>query len=163
MPVSHLRDLYLAELQEMRSAEALMARTMPTLAERATDEGLSRMLAGDVEETRNHAERLGAILARHGADVAEHRDQSMAALVSETEKWSGMIAEPQCRDAALVASAQRLQHYEIAAYGSLAAWAKQLGFEEDLEALLAILEEEKRADDTLTDLAKRVVNPQAAH
>ncbi|WP_029032242.1 ferritin-like domain-containing protein [Salinarimonas rosea] len=162
MPVSHLRDLYLVELQEMRSAEDLMARTMPTLARRASNEPLARMLSDDVGETSAHRDRLAAILGGHGADAGEHRDQSMAALVAEADKWSGMIEDPACRDTALIASAQRLQHYEIAAYGSLATWAKQLGFEEDLAVLLDILDEEKKADETLTELAKDVVNPQAA-
>ena len=66
------------------------------------------------------------------------------------------------RDAGIIASAQRVEHYEIAVYGSLATWAKQLGLEEDLQALLAILEEEKRTDERLSRLAKRVVNPDAA-
>lgn len=162
MPVSHLRDLYIEELQEMRSAEDLMSRAMPTLAERATNAGLSSMFEADVADTRAHCERLDAILARHGANPGAHRDQSMAALVAEADKWSGMIEDPDCRDTALIASAQRLQHYEIAAYGSLATWAKQLGFQEDLDQLLLILDEEKRADETLTDLAKSVVNPAAA-
>ncbi|WP_349370645.1 DUF892 family protein [Salinarimonas sp.] len=162
MAVSHLRDLYLEELQEMRSAEDLMTNAMPKLARQATHTGLSKMLEDDVADTRAHRERLEAILTRHGANPREHRDQSMAALVAEAEKWAGQIDDPECRDTALIASAQRLQHYEIAAYGSLATWAKQLGFQEDLDQLLAILDEEKRADETLTDLAKSVVNPSAA-
>ena len=66
------------------------------------------------------------------------------------------------RDAGLIASAQRVEHYEIAVYGSLATWAKQLGLDEDLPALLDILEEEKRTDESMSTLAKRVVNPDAA-
>jgi ferritin-like metal-binding protein YciE len=69
-----------------------------------------------------------------------------------------MVKDPDLRDAGLIASAQRVEHYEIAVYGSLATWAKQLGREQDLQALLGILEEEKQADEKLSALAKRVVN-----
>ena len=72
------------------------------------------------------------------------------------------LQDQDLRDAGLIASAQRVEHYEIAVYGSLATWAEQLGLEEDLQALLGILEEEKRTDERLSTLAKRVVNPDAA-
>lgn len=84
----------------------------------------------------------------------------MQSLLQEAEKWAGMVKDPNLRDAGLIASAQRVEHYEIAVYGSLATWAKQLGWEQDLQALLG-LEEEKQADEKLSALAKRVVNPDA--
>ena len=86
----------------------------------------------------------------------------MQAMIREAEKWANMVEAPDLRDAELVASAQRVEHYEIAVYGSLATWAKQLGLNDDLRALLANMEEEKRTDETLSGLAKRVVNPDAA-
>jgi ferritin-like metal-binding protein YciE len=73
-----------------------------------------------------------------------------------------MVQDRDLRDAGLIASAQRIEHYEIAVYGSLATWAKQLGLEEDVQVLLAILEEEKRMDESLSMLAKRMINPDAA-
>ena len=85
----------------------------------------------------------------------------MQSLLQEAEKWAGMVKDPDLRDAGLIASAQRVEHYEIAGYGSLATWAKQLGREQDLQALLGILEEEKQADEKLSAVAKRVVNPDA--
>jgi ferritin-like metal-binding protein YciE len=95
-------------------------------------------------------------------DPREHVDQAMQAMLKEAEKWAGMVPDQDLRDAGLIASAQRVEHYEIAVDGSLATWAKQLGLDEDLPVLLDILEEEKRTDDTLSTLAKRVVNPDAA-
>jgi ferritin-like metal-binding protein YciE len=86
----------------------------------------------------------------------------MQAIVREADRWARMVSDPDCRDAGLIASAQRVEHYEIAVYGTLATWAKQLGLEEDQRTLHAILEEEKRTDEKLTDLAKRVINPEAA-
>jgi ferritin-like metal-binding protein YciE len=73
-----------------------------------------------------------------------------------------MVQDRDLRDASLIASAQRVEHYEIAVYGSLATWAKQLGLDEDLQTLLAILEEEKSTDERLSMLAKRMINPDAA-
>jgi ferritin-like metal-binding protein YciE len=73
-----------------------------------------------------------------------------------------MVQDPDLRDAGLIASAQRIEHYEIAVYGTLATWAKQLGLDEDLQTLHAILQEEKRTDERLTELAERVVNLEAA-
>jgi ferritin-like metal-binding protein YciE len=86
----------------------------------------------------------------------------MQAMLQEAEKWANMVQDRDLRDAGLIASAQRVEHYEIAVYGSLATWAKQLGLEEDLQVLLAILEEEKRTDERLSMLAKRMINPDAA-
>jgi ferritin-like metal-binding protein YciE len=86
----------------------------------------------------------------------------MQAMLQEAEKWASMVQDRDLRDAGLIASAQRVEHYEIAVYGSLATWAKQLGLDEDVQALLAILEEEKRTDERLSRLAKRMINPDAA-
>jgi ferritin-like metal-binding protein YciE len=86
----------------------------------------------------------------------------MQAMLQEAEKWASMVQDQNLRDAGLIASAQRVEHYEIAVYGSLATWAKQLGLDDDLQVLLAILEEERRTDERLSRLAKRMINPDAA-
>jgi ferritin-like metal-binding protein YciE len=160
--LTNLHDIYLAELQELRSAEDLMTEALPQLASRATNSALVGMLNEDAGETRSHSERLDTILARHGSDGEEHRDQSMGTLLAEARKWVAMIDDPQSRDAALIASAQRLQHYEIAIYGSLVTWARQLGYQDDVPVLLEILEDEKQADRKLSELATNLVNPAAA-
>jgi ferritin-like metal-binding protein YciE len=86
----------------------------------------------------------------------------MQAMIRDAEKWANTIRNPHLRDAALIASAQRIEHYEMAVYGTLSTWAKQLGLQEDLRTLHAILEQEKQADEKLTSLAKEAVNPSAA-
>jgi ferritin-like metal-binding protein YciE len=123
---------------------------------------LKQAIQTHLEETRWQQSQLDEILRRHGVDPREHVDQAMQAMLKEAEKWAGMVPDQDLRDAGLIASAQRVEHYEIAVYGSLATWAKQLGLDEDLPALLDILEEEKRTDESLSTLAKRVVNPDAA-
>ncbi|MFP4328845.1 MAG: ferritin-like domain-containing protein, partial [Paracoccaceae bacterium] len=123
---------------------------------------LRAFLADDVAEAANHRDALGRILADHGAPAQEHRDQAMARILSEARGWADQIDTPAVRDAALIASAQRIQHYEIAVYGTLAAWAKLLGLDKDLGVLLTMLGEERKADATLTEMAMSGVNQRAA-
>ena len=107
-------------------------------------------------------DRLDELLSLHRANPREHQDGSMQALIREADRWAGMVRDGDLRDAGLIASAQRIEHYEIAVYGTLATWAKQLGLDEDMRILLEILDEEKSTDERLTDLAKSVVNREAA-
>lgn len=160
MEIKDLRSLYLAELQEARSFEDQIASTLETLIEQANDPDLRRTLEEDLPEARRHALALGAMIEGHGAPADEHSDQGMSALLAEARKWAGKIDDPTVRDAALIASAQRIQHYEIAVYGSLVAWARQLGLD-DGDQLQKILDEERKADAKLTGLAVRSVNSSA--
>jgi len=162
MNVDDFREMYKAELQELRSVEEQLVQALPKVVEMAEHPELKEALRSHLDETRSHRDRLDGLLRQHGAKPREHVDQSMQAIVRETEKWAKMVKDPDCRDAGLIASAQRVEHYEIAVYGTLTSWAKQLGLGEDQRTLHAILDEEKHADEKLTELAKRVVNPEAA-
>jgi ferritin-like metal-binding protein YciE len=162
MKVNDFHQMYVAELQELRSVEAQLVDALPKMAEAASHPELKQAIRTHLEETQSQRDRLDEILRRHGSEPREHVDQSMQAIVSESEKWAKMVEAPDLRAAGLIASAQRVEHYEIAVYGTLATWAKQLGLNEDQQALHRILEEEKRTDERLTGLAKRVVNPDAA-
>ena len=162
MNVDNFREMYIAELQELRSVEAQLIEALPKMADMASHPELKQAIQTHLEETRWQQSQLDEILRRHGVDPREHVDQAMQAMLKEAEKWAGMVPDQDLRDAGLIASAQRVEHYEIAVYGSLATWAKQLGLDEDLPTLLDILEEEKRTDQSLSTLAKRVVNPDAA-
>ena len=86
----------------------------------------------------------------------------MQTILREGERWAKMVSDRDCRDAGIIASAQRVEHYEIAVYGTLATWARQLGLHDDARVLHAILEEEKRADEKLSQLAEQGVNREAA-
>jgi ferritin-like metal-binding protein YciE len=162
MNITSLRDLYIAELQEIRSVEEQLVEALPKMADVAGHLELKQGIQTHLEETRAQQARVEEILRRHRAAPREHVDQAMQAMLQEAEKWANMVQDRDLRDAGLIASAQRVEHYEIAVYGSLATWAKQLGLEDDLQALLAILEEEKRTDERLSQLAKRMINPDAA-
>lgn len=162
MNIETLKDLYIAELQEARSVEAQLSEALPKMMDAASAGDLKRALEHHLGETRSQLEKVDDILERHGAEARAHDDQSMQKIIGEADKWAGMLDDPACRDAGLIASAQRIEHYEIAVYGTLATWARQLDLEEDAETLRAILAEEKSADDTLSVLAKGDVNPDAA-
>ena len=160
MTVTSLRDLYIAKLQEIRSVEGQLIEALPRMVDVAGHAELKQGIQTHLEETRAQQARVEEILRRHKAEPREHVDQAMQAMLQEAKKWANMVQDRDLRDAGIIASAQRVEHYEIAVYGSLATWAKQLGLEDDLQALLAILEEE-RTDERLSRLGKRVVNPDA--
>ena len=162
MNVDDFRQMYLTELQELRSVEEQLVLALPRMAETAQNSQLKQAIQSHLDETRTQRERLDKLLERHGAGFHEHQDGSMQGIIKEANRWAKMVQDSDLRDAGLIASAQRVEHYEIAVYGTLATWSKQLGLDEDLRVLHAILEEEKRADAKLTDIAKRVVNPDAA-
>ena len=162
MNIDDFRKMYVTELQELRSVEAQLVDALPKMADVANHSELKQAIQSHLEETRSQWDRLDEILRRHGAEPREHVDQSMQAIVREAEKWAKQVSDPDCRDAGLIASAQRVEHYEIAVYGTLATWAKQLGLDDDQHTLRAILDEEKRTDEKLTGLAKQIVNPDAA-
>ena len=162
MKFENLKQIYLSELQEQRSAEEQLVQALPKMSDMAHDAQLAAALQEHMRETREQLDRVDEILARHGAEPREHKDRSMETIIGEAGKWAMMIDEPEPRDAGLIASAQRIEHYEIAVYGTLATWAKQLGLNDDMDVLLAILEEERHADWKLTALAKKTVNREAA-
>jgi ferritin-like metal-binding protein YciE len=163
MNVDDFREMYVAELQELHSVEDQLVQALPKMAELVQNPQLKEAIRSHLDETRSQRDRLDDLLRRHGADVREHQDGSMQAILREGERWAKMVSDPDLRDAGVIASAQRVEHYEIAVYGTLATWAKQLGLSQDQQTLHDILEQEKRADEKLTELAKRVVNPEAAH
>lgn len=162
MNVNDFKQMYLAELQELRSVEDQLTQALPKMADMAQNAQLKQGILDHLNETRSQRDRLDEILRRHGMDTREHTDGSMQAIVREADRWAGMVTDPDLRDAGLIASAQRVEHYEIAVYGTMATWAKQLGLDDDLQVLLAILDEEKRADQKLSELAKQAINPEAS-
>lgn len=162
MTVDDFHALYVSELQELRSVEDQLVVALPGLADLAASPTLKQLLASHVEATRQERDRLDAVLVGHAADVRAHRDGSLQALVKEATRWAERIDTPELRDAALIASVQRIEHYKIAVYGTLATWAKTLGLTDDLTVFLSQLDEEKAADASMTELAKRLVNPEAA-
>jgi ferritin-like metal-binding protein YciE len=161
MQITTFKDMYLAELQELANAESQLGESLLQMAEVASHPTLKDALLHHREQTQVQKERLVSLLQKHGAEPRAHTDQAMQALIHETEKMLSMLKGNDLRDAGLIASAQRLEHYEIAAYGTAAALAGQLDLREDQQILHKSLEEEKQTDILLTKLAKSEINPDA--
>jgi ferritin-like metal-binding protein YciE len=161
MQITSFRDMYVAELQELADLEDQLCASLQRMAGAAVHSTLKRVLMHQCEEAQGQKKRLEAMLQRHGADPKAHTDQAMQALIRETEKMLKILKGSDLRDAGLIASVQRLKHYEIAAYGTAAALAGQLNLRDDQRTLHTSLEEEKQADLALSDLAKAEVNQDA--
>jgi ferritin-like metal-binding protein YciE len=161
MQLTNFNDLYLAELQELHSMKEQLVDAHQRFAEAALNPRLTNEFLKHHRETEVQIERLDDLLTRHDAAGNPHTDQAMQALVHETEKMIEIIPEGKLRDVALIASAQKIAHYEIAAFGSAAALAGQLDQRADQKLLYTCLQEEKRADNALTKIAKGDVNPNA--
>ena len=123
MKINNFRDMYIAELQELVSVESQLSDALLRMAGAAAHPSLKDLLLHHRGETEAQRERLATILRKHGANPAAHTDQAMQALVHETRKMLAMLGGDDLRDAGLIASAQKLEHYEIAAYGTAAALA----------------------------------------
>ena len=161
MEIRSFKDMFLAELQELVSVEEQLADMLLRMAGAATHPPLKRALIHHRAETETQTARLETILVKHGADPSAHVDQAMQALIVETMKMFALLATDNLRDAGLIASAQKIEHYEIAAYGTAAALAGQLNLRDEQKMLHLSLEEERRFDVLLTELAKREINRDA--
>jgi ferritin-like metal-binding protein YciE len=162
MQIANFKDLYIAELQEMRSLEGQLGEAFIRMAEVASNPTLKSVLADQREQALAQEQRLGSVLSRHDANPRAHTDQAMQALISEAEKMLMVVKGSDLRDAATIASAQKIVHYQIAAYGTAAALAGQLDLRDDQRMLHQSLEEEREADEALTQLAKGEINQDAA-
>ena len=161
MKSNDVLQIYTSELQELRSVEAQLVEALPKMAQAARHPELKQAFNQHLEETRSHQQQVEAILSRCGADPREHVDQAMQAIIREAEKVMQMTSDPDLRDAEMINAAQRVEHYEIAACGTLATYAKCLGREDDARVLHTILDQEKKADALLSQIAERIVNPDA--
>ena len=154
--------MYVIELQELRSVEDQLVQALPKMVQLVEHPGLRSALELHLAETRSQRDRLDELLTKHSAGTREHEDGSMAAILREGERWAKMVSDRDCRDAGIIASAQRVEHYEVAVYGTLATWARQLGLHDDARVLHSILQQEKAADEKLSRLAEQGVNREAA-
>jgi ferritin-like metal-binding protein YciE len=157
MQINSFKDMYLAELQELLSVEVQLADAFLRMAGAATHPSLKRALIHHRAETETEALRIMTVLKTHDADETAHVDQAMQALIAETRKMM-TLRNDGLRDAAIIASVQKIEHYEIAAYGTAAALAGQLDLRDEQKMLYTSLEEGRHFDAVLTALAKREIN-----
>lgn len=159
--IGNLEGLYLAEMQELHSAEAQLGAVLQALPPTLPNAVLARTLTGYGTEIRARREDLDRILRGDGVDPREHPDQAMQALLRETEKMSHVRASA-IRTAALIASIQRVLHYKIAGYGTVATYAQHLGRIDEASRLAEYSDRDKGVDEELSSIAKELVNLQAA-
>jgi ferritin-like metal-binding protein YciE len=159
--IETLRDMRLAELQELYSAELQLQSLLPELAAAAHNVRLRQRLNDYAAEIGPRLGILEGQIRHFDADPTEHPDQAMQALVVEARKMM-RVANADVRDAGLIASVQRLLHYRIAACGTVAAYARALGETYHAGALAGLSSRDKEVDEQLTELAEHIINPSAA-
>jgi ferritin-like metal-binding protein YciE len=161
MSIGSLKELYLDELGDLYDVETQMIRALARLAEAAHAPELREALARHRDESRLHLERLQLIFTHWGERVAAGRSVGIAGIVQEADDRVHDAATPDVRDAAIVGAAQRIEHYEIAAYGCARAYARRLNRADEARLLQETLDEEGRADRRLTEIAEAHVNDDA--
>jgi ferritin-like metal-binding protein YciE len=157
-----LADLFQDELRDVYDAEKRILKALPKMAKAASDEQLRDAFTQHLEETRGQVERLEQVFASLDQKPKGKRCMGMEGIIAEGAELMEEDGEESVLDAGLIASAQRVEHYEITAYGTLMAWAKQLGYQEALELLGENEREEKETDEKLTEIAEGIINQQAS-
>jgi ferritin-like metal-binding protein YciE len=162
MKYESLKDLYLDELRDIYDAENLIIKALPKMADSASSSELRNAFLHHLEQTKGHVTRLEQIFEGMGEKAKAKKCNGVRGIIDEGEDLMSEKAEPSVRDAGLIAGAQRVEHYEMAVYGSLRAWAERIGNSRDVTLLEQTLGEEKEADHKLTQIAEQAVNRQAA-
>lgn len=161
MALATLEDALVDELKDLLHAEKQITRALPKMAKNAESEKLRAAFEEHLEETKVQVERLEKAMKAMGKKVSAKRCPAMEGIIEEGKEVMEEKGEPEAKDAMLIGAAQKVEHYEIASYGTACTWAKQLGQTEVLDLLKQNLAEEKEADKKLTQLAKRSVNKKA--
>jgi ferritin-like metal-binding protein YciE len=161
MKLETLNDLYVAELKDLYSAEDQIITALPKIIDKVQSPGLRQALEKHLEETRGHVARLEQVFEMSGQPAKKQKCKGMEGLLEEGDELIGKEATPAVRDAAIIAACQRVEHYEMAAYGTVRTYADQLGLNRASKMLQETLDEEGAADEKLTSLAKHGINTQA--
>jgi ferritin-like metal-binding protein YciE len=162
MKIATLEDLLTDELKDLYSAENQLIKALPKMAKAAESDDLRMAFEEHLEQTRTHAERIEQICNEMGVKPGGKKCVGMEGLIEEGKELLQEDVEPEPLNAGLIGAAQRVEHYEIAGYGTARAHAQQLGMSKVADLLNQTLEEEKKANELLTELAKNQVNVQAA-
>jgi ferritin-like metal-binding protein YciE len=157
-----LHDAFLDELRDAYDAEKQLTKALPKMAKAATSEVLRDAFEAHLEETRGHVERLEQVMQGLGEKVRGKHCDGIEGIIEEGASVMEEDFDDTTMDACLIASGQRAEHYEMAAYGTLVAWAKVMGHTDAAELLQQTLDEEKAADEKLTALAESGINQGAA-
>jgi ferritin-like metal-binding protein YciE len=157
-----LEDLFRHELKDLYDAEHRILKALPQLAEKASNTSLRQAFEDHLRQTEKHVERLEAMFEHLGIEPERVKCDAMIGLIKEGSAVLSADGDPDAIDAGLIAAAQKVEHYEIAGYGTVRAFARRLNNQYVAELCEQTLDEEKNADQLLTEIAEGSVNPAAA-
>jgi ferritin-like metal-binding protein YciE len=157
MKLQTLKDLYIHELKALYSAERQILEALPKMVQATTSAELSAAFQAHLEQTKEHANRLEKLLERHNQSTRGPRDKGMEGVLADGTELLKGESDPGVRDAGLIAAAQRVEHHEMAGYGSARTYAEMLGDTDGALILQTTLSEEAETDQTLTEVSKSVI------
>jgi ferritin-like metal-binding protein YciE len=160
---NNLNDLFVSQLKDIYDCENRLIDALPDMSEAATNPELKAAFDQHLEETRMQCSKLENMFRSMNLEPERKTCDGIKGLLSEGDELADAKGDPHVRDAALIAAAQKVEHYEIASYGTLRTWAQELGMNDCANTLQGILEEEKTTDEKLTRLAEARINVAAAH
>jgi len=160
---NNLNDLFIEQLKDIYDCENRLIDALPKMSDAATSTELKGAFDSHLLETRTHVTRLEDIFRSMQIEAKRVTCQGIKGLLAEGDEMIGAKGDEMTHDAALIAAAQKVEHYEIASYGTLAAWAEQLGLTNSADILRRTLAEEEQADDKLSMLAESRINALAQH
>ena len=158
-----LHELFVDELSDLYSAEKQLTKALPKMLKAAQSEELKSAIESHLTETEGHVERLEQVFQALGEKIKRKTCAAMEGLVEEASELLQEQKGKSSLDAAIIAAAQKVEHYEIASYGTVRAWAEQMGHNDAAELLKATLDEESATDDKLTEIAESLANETAAN
>lgn len=161
MKMNTLKDLYLDELKDIYDAESQIVKALPKMAKEATNEELRAAIELHLDQTQTQIERLEQVFEELGEKAKGGKCEATKGLLEEAKNMMADAEDDDTRDAAIIAAAQKVEHYEIATYGTLRTYAELLGHDEQAELLQETLDEEKETDENLTELAVSCINIEA--
>lgn len=161
MKLDTLKKLYVEELRDVYNAEQQLVKALPKMAKGASSDELRQAIQNHLEETKGHVDRLEQVFELIDESAKGKTCKAMKGLVEEGSEILEENGEESVLDAGIIAAAQKVEHYEIATYGTLRTWADLLGQDEAADLLQQTLDEEGEADKKLNELAEEIVNPEA--
>ena len=160
--IKTMDDLFVHTLRDIYYAENQIVKALPDMIDKASDLALKQAFQSHLGETKNHVARVEQVFKMHGVEIKGIDCPAIDGIIDEANDVAGEVEDKKVLDAALIAAAQAVEHYEMTRYGTLVAWAKQLGRNDCASVLQQNLDEEKAADTKLSTLAEGNVNRKAA-
>lgn len=157
-----LKDLFVEQIEDLYDAEQRLTKALPKMADAANSSQLKQAFQSHATETQGHVSRLESIFSQIGVEPRREACEAMKGLIAEGEEMISAKGDPAVKDAALIAAAQRVEHYEISGYGSARTFAQRLGLTQAASLLQQTLQEESATDEKLTRIAEQSVNVQAS-